>query len=62
MTWSGQMRRRMCRSLVAIAAIMAAGFITSQAMAQSKAGDKLRVYFIDVEGGQSTLFVTPEGQ
>ncbi len=23
---------------------------------------KLRVYFIDVEGGQATLFVTPEGQ
>jgi beta-lactamase superfamily II metal-dependent hydrolase len=33
------------------------------ASAQSKAaGDALRVYFIDVEGGQSTLFVTPEGQ
>jgi competence protein ComEC len=56
--WKG--RRRM--SVVAIAAVMMAGFMTSQAMAQSKAGDKLRVYFIDVEGGQSTLFVTPEGQ
>jgi competence protein ComEC len=22
----------------------------------------LRVYFIDVEGGQATLFVTPDGQ
>jgi len=39
-----------------------AGWVTI-ARAQSKsAGDKLRVYFIDVEGGQSTLFVTPEGQ
>jgi beta-lactamase superfamily II metal-dependent hydrolase len=28
--------------------------------AQSKG--KLRVYFMDVEGGQSTLFVTPEGE
>jgi beta-lactamase superfamily II metal-dependent hydrolase len=26
------------------------------------AGGKLRVYFIDVEGGQSTLFVTPAGK
>jgi beta-lactamase superfamily II metal-dependent hydrolase len=29
--------------------------------AQAAAG-KLRIYFIDVEGGQSTLFVTPGGQ
>lgn len=27
-----------------------------------KVTDKLRVYFIDVEGGQATLFVTPAGQ
>lgn len=25
-------------------------------------GGKLKVYFVDVEGGQSTLFVTPAGQ
>ena len=31
------------------------------AFAQSKT-DKLRIYFIDVEGGQSTLFVTPAGE
>jgi beta-lactamase superfamily II metal-dependent hydrolase len=30
--------------------------------AQGIAGGKLRVYFIDVEGGQSTLFVTPAGK
>jgi competence protein ComEC len=30
--------------------------------AQGAAGGKLRVYFIDVEGGQSTLFVTPAGK
>ena len=30
--------------------------------AQGTAGGKLRVYFIDVEGGQSTLFVTPAGK
>jgi len=31
------------------------------ALAQGNAG-KLRVYFIDVDGGQSTLFVTPAGE
>ena len=30
--------------------------------AQVASGGKLRVYFIDVEGGQSTLFVTPAGK
>jgi len=30
--------------------------------AQGAAGGKLRVYFIDVEGGQSTLFVSPAGK
>jgi beta-lactamase superfamily II metal-dependent hydrolase len=30
--------------------------------AQGVAGGKLRIYFIDVEGGQSTLFVTPAGK
>ncbi len=30
--------------------------------AQGTAAGKLRVYFIDVEGGQSTLFVTPAGK
>ncbi len=37
----------------------------SWATAQMPSGDssgKLRIYFIDVEGGQSTLFVTPEHQ
>src|SRR4051794_19616125 len=34
----------------------------TQLIAQSKSSDKLRVYFIDVDGGQSTLFITPEGQ
>ena len=30
--------------------------------AQGAAAGKLRIYFIDVEGGQSTLFVTPAGK
>ena len=52
---------RRFRALAAV--IVLAGWMIPSAAAQSKAvGDKLRVYFIDVEGGQSTLFVTPEGQ
>ena len=36
-------------------------FLPRQAAARRLTHDRLRVYFIDVEGGQSTLFVTPEG-
>src|ERR1700730_2832909 len=32
------------------------------ASAQTSAGRTLDIYFIDVEGGQSTLLVTPAGQ
>jgi competence protein ComEC len=31
-------------------------------LARAQSGKSLNVYFIDVEGGQSTLFVTPAGQ
>ncbi|MBZ5660849.1 MAG: MBL fold metallo-hydrolase [Acidobacteriia bacterium] len=34
----------------------------SCAMAWAQSGKSLNIYFIDVEGGQSTLFVTPSGQ
>ena len=34
----------------------------SSAMAWAQSPKSLNVYFIDVEGGQSTLFVTPAGQ
>jgi len=36
--------------------------VSVQAAAQNNSPDRLKVYFIDVEGGQSTLFVTPAGQ
>jgi beta-lactamase superfamily II metal-dependent hydrolase len=54
----------LCRNLprcVRIAGISFASLVllTSVAAAQPK---KLRVYFFDVEGGQSTLFVTPAGE
>jgi competence protein ComEC len=51
--------KRVLRSLAAVAALAGSiGF----AGAQSKTSDQLRVYFIDVEGGQSTLFVAPAGE
>jgi competence protein ComEC len=43
-----------------VSAAMLAGCVTMQTA--NAAENKLKVYFIDVEGGQSTLFVTPEGQ
>ena len=36
--------------------------ILSAAQAADAGGDKLRVAFVDVEGGQATLFVTPGGE
>jgi len=45
---------------IALTALIATG-IASTALAQSHS-DKLRIYFIDVEGGQSTLFVTPQNE
>ena len=44
-----------------LAAMLAVSLTGSTGFAQAKS-DKLRVYVIDVEGGQSTLFITPEGQ
>ncbi len=47
------MRRMMCG--------LALSFLVQTAAAQG-AGGKLRVFFVDVEGGQATLFVTPAGE
>jgi competence protein ComEC len=44
-----------------IAVVSLTGCIAAVAQGGASTG-KLKVYFIDVEGGQSTLFVTPEGQ
>ena len=43
---------------VGLAAVLMAGAV----QAQSKKSADLQVYFIDVEGGQSTLFVMPSGE
>ena len=39
-----------------------AALISPFAMAQAQSGKSLDAYFIDVEGGQSTLLVSPSGQ
>lgn len=51
----------MLRLRMFAAAIVTAAMALS-VQAQNAASGKLRIYFIDVEGGQSTLFVTPAGK
>jgi competence protein ComEC len=49
---------------VACAALALVAFASASAAAPASPAEtkSLRVYFVDVEGGQATLFVTPEGQ
>jgi len=54
------MQKMKRRGFVVFVALFA-GMVASVPAARAAARD-LRVYFIDVEGGQSTLFVTPTGQ
>jgi competence protein ComEC len=42
--------------------LLATAIVAFTLHAEGTAGGKLRVYVIDVEGGQSTLFVTPAGK
>jgi beta-lactamase superfamily II metal-dependent hydrolase len=46
----------------ALAALFVAAAVSFAAQGQDAAKGKLQVYFVDVEGGQATLFVTPEGK
>ncbi|MFL6428065.1 MAG: ComEC/Rec2 family competence protein [Acidobacteriaceae bacterium] len=48
--------------LRAVLAILVVITVAISLQAQGTAAGKLRVYFIDVEGGQSTLFITPAGK
>lgn len=48
--------RRLAGILVVVAVAM------TSALAQSPNGDALRIYLIDVEGGNATLFVSPSGE
>jgi competence protein ComEC len=49
-------------SFCALVALFVTAGVPFSVQAQNAAQGKLRVYFIDVEGGQSTLFVTPAGK
>jgi competence protein ComEC len=53
-----------CKLIVvtAIALVVPLVFVPAQSSAKPAATKSLKIYFIDVEGGQSTLFVTPSGQ
>jgi competence protein ComEC len=46
----------------ATAFLVAIVLATSAPAAQSRAGKNLDIYFIDTEGGQATLFVSPSGE
>jgi len=50
-----------CAARAAFCLLIAICLICANGLAQQPEG-KLRIYFVDVEGGQSTLFVTPQGQ
>jgi competence protein ComEC len=49
-------------ALLATAFLIASSSSPAQNASKSSAGGPLQVYFVDVEGGQSTLFITPAGQ
>src|SRR5579863_2945221 len=42
--------------------LLVTGFITLLGVARAEATKTLDIYFIDVEGGQATLFVSPSGE
>jgi competence protein ComEC len=50
-----------CRRIV-LAAWIVLGLIRSTQAQSPQQKNPLRIYFVDVEGGQATLFVTPAGQ
>ena len=52
--------RRMC--LLVVVAVLAGAVVEVWAQKPESTAGKLRIYFIDVEGGQATLFVTPKGE
>jgi beta-lactamase superfamily II metal-dependent hydrolase len=50
------------RGLVMLAVVGVLGSTGALAQSGKHATEKLRIYFVDVEGGQATLFVTPAGR
>lgn len=64
-TWFERARsRRFARTRFRASAILAlAGLLSVEcAEARKESGKALQIYFVDVEGGQATLLVTPEGK
>jgi competence protein ComEC len=53
-----------CATLPLVALLASSMFFSAaaQTAGSSSSAGRLKVYFVDVEGGQSTLFVTPAGQ
>src|ERR1700722_184389 len=54
--------RSVTLSLLALLAASLPSTAPAQPPIASHANGKLKIYFVDVEGGQSTLFVAPNGQ
>ncbi len=50
------------RTLIVLAPVLAAVALTSNAIVRTQSPRTFDMYFIDVEGGQATLFVAPSGQ
>jgi competence protein ComEC len=61
-TWSVVAFTVACASFVVIALVAVAIATPAAHAAPPATGKVLRVYFVDVEGGQATLFVTPAGE
>lgn len=53
--------RRLCGWLGLLLAAMLVAAPGRAAQSESRSHGQLRIYFVDVEGGQATLFVTPDG-
>lgn len=61
-SFSAQMLRTRLRAVVLAAVAMTILLVPIRGWTATDATGKLQIYVIDVEGGQSTLFVTPAGQ
>src|SRR5579871_2457923 len=48
--------------LLCVTVLVFCGNLTVRAQSPAPDQNSLRIYFVDVEGGQATLFVTPKGQ
>jgi beta-lactamase superfamily II metal-dependent hydrolase len=57
---SGQGKELLMRALVVV--LVALAVLTASPSAQAPAGKTLDVYFVDVEGGHATLYVSPSGE